>query len=215
MTTQTEALSIVDTMKLALEALEGMQNAIYNIGGEHVIDLNYAVEKADVAEQTITAIKEALNRGAMDSSPNGEAQPAVALEQRSVRTSVDSEHLDPVADFYVTRDMATNIKNLKVDWTICASGSKYPTDKKVVPVFVGYTTPPQHSAIARSSSATPRKPLTDEQTIILKGATCPEIDWKARHFVEMNNGERNEWMLEWFMAFKVAIEAAHGIKENT
>ena len=47
-------------MELALEALEGMQNAIYNIGGEHVIDLNYAVEKADVAEQTITAIKEAL-----------------------------------------------------------------------------------------------------------------------------------------------------------
>ena len=47
-------------LELALEALEGMQNAIYNIGGEHVIDLNYAVEKADVAEQAITAIKEAL-----------------------------------------------------------------------------------------------------------------------------------------------------------
>ena len=31
----------------------------------------------------------------------------------------------------------------------------------------------------------------------------------------MNNGERNKWMLDWFMAFKVAIEAAHGIKENT
>jgi hypothetical protein len=27
----------------------------------------------------------------------------------------------------------------------------------------------------------------------------------------MNNGERNKWMLEWFIAFKVAIEAAHGI----
>jgi hypothetical protein len=62
-----------------------------------------------------------------------------------------------------------------------------------------YTTPPQ------------RKPLTDEQTIILKNTTCPEIDWKARYFVEMNNGERNKWMLEWFIAFKVAIEAAHGI----
>ena len=47
-------------MEQALEALEGMQNAIYNIGGEHVTDLNYAVEKADVAEQTITTIKEAL-----------------------------------------------------------------------------------------------------------------------------------------------------------
>ena len=47
-------------MELALEALEGMQNAIYNIGGEHVIDLNYAVEKADVAEQAITALEKAL-----------------------------------------------------------------------------------------------------------------------------------------------------------
>ena len=49
-----------EALKLALEALEGMQNAIYNITGEHVIDLKYAVEKADAAEQTITAIKEAL-----------------------------------------------------------------------------------------------------------------------------------------------------------
>ena len=47
-------------IELALQALEGMQNAIYNITGEHVIDLNYAVEKADVAEQTITTIKKAL-----------------------------------------------------------------------------------------------------------------------------------------------------------
>ena len=72
-----------------------------------------------------------------------------------------------------------------------------------------YTTPPQRP------SRSDIKPLTDEQTIILKGTTCPEIDWKARHGVEMNNGERNKWMLDWFMAFKVAIEAAHGIKENT
>ena len=49
-----------EALKLALEALEGMQNAIYNITGEHVIDLKYAVEKADAAEQTITTIKEAL-----------------------------------------------------------------------------------------------------------------------------------------------------------
>ena len=58
-----------------------------------------------------------------------------------------------------------------------------------------------------------RKPLTDEQAIIIKGSTCPAIDWNARHGVEMNNGERNEWLLSWFMAFKDAIEAAHGIKE--
>ena len=75
------------------------------------------------SEDAITAIKEAL------------AQP----EQ------------EPVGDFYITKDMAEHIKKLEVDWTICASGSKRPTEKKVVPVFVGNTTPPQ------------RKPLTDEE----------------------------------------------------
>ena len=73
-----------------------------------------------------------------------------------------------------------------------------PRLKKIGPI---YTTPQQ------------RKPLTDEQAIIIKGSTCPAIDWNARHGVEMNNGERNEWLLSWFMAFKDAIEAAHGIKE--
>ena len=47
-------------MELALQALESMQNAIYNISGEHIEVLNYAVKKANVAEQTITTIKEAL-----------------------------------------------------------------------------------------------------------------------------------------------------------
>jgi hypothetical protein len=51
----------IETMRLALEALETMQNAIYNIGGEHVTDLGYAVEKADVAEQAITALRQAIN----------------------------------------------------------------------------------------------------------------------------------------------------------
>ena len=48
------------TLKMAIEALEAMQNAIYNIGGEHVIDLNYAIEKADVAQEAIKALEEAL-----------------------------------------------------------------------------------------------------------------------------------------------------------
>jgi len=49
-----------EALKLALEALEEMQNAIYNIGGEHAIDLNFAIEQADVSEFAITAIKAAL-----------------------------------------------------------------------------------------------------------------------------------------------------------
>ena len=60
---------------------------------------------------------------------------------------------------------------------------------------------------------TKRKPLTEEQTIILKAKTCPEIDFVARHGVELNNGERSEWLLQWFLAFKSAIEAFHNIKE--
>jgi hypothetical protein len=55
-----EANKTQRALSLALEALEEMQNAIYNIGGEHVIDLNYAVEKADVAQDAIKAIEEAL-----------------------------------------------------------------------------------------------------------------------------------------------------------
>ena len=60
---------------------------------------------------------------------------------------------EPVGDFYITKDMAEHIKNLEVDWTICASGSKRPTEKKVVPVFVGNTTPPQRTWVG----------LTDEE----------------------------------------------------
>ena len=55
-----------------------------------------------------------------------------------------------------------------------------------------YTTPPQHSAVARSSSATPLKPLTDAQREeIAKG-------WRGRN---------------WTVGDIIdAIEAAHGIK---
>ena len=58
-----------------------------------------------------------------------------------------------------------------------------------------------------------RKPLTDEELIIIKGKTCPEIDWESRRYVELNNGEHNQWLFDWFTAFARAIEAAHGIKE--
>jgi hypothetical protein len=44
----------------ALEALELLQNAIYNIGGEHVTGLGYANHAADSAEKPITGLKAAL-----------------------------------------------------------------------------------------------------------------------------------------------------------
>ncbi len=55
----------IEAMKQALEALEEMQNAIYNIGGEHVIDLNFAIERADVAEITITSLRQAIQEEAL------------------------------------------------------------------------------------------------------------------------------------------------------
>jgi len=54
--------------------------------------------------------------------------------------------------------------------------------------------------------------FTDDELKIIMETTMPVIDWKARYGVELNNGERNKWMLEWFIAFARAIEAAHGIK---
>jgi hypothetical protein len=44
----------------ALEALELLQNAIYNIGGEHVTGWGYANDAADSAEKPITALRAAL-----------------------------------------------------------------------------------------------------------------------------------------------------------
>jgi len=35
----------------------------------------------------------------------------------------------------------------------------------------------------------------------LKESTRPEIDWEARHYVELNNGEKEKWMDEWFEKF--------------
>ena len=49
--------------------------------------------------------------------------------------------------------------------------------------------------------------LTEEELIVIKGKTCPEIDWSARHGVPLNNGEQNAWLFTWFMAFAKEIEA--------
>jgi hypothetical protein len=39
----------------------------------------------------------------------------------------------------------------------------------------------------------------------IKESTCPEIDWEARHYVELNNGEKKKWMDEWFEKFAELI----------
>mgnify|MGYP000726945059 CR=1 FL=1 len=68
-------------------------------------------------------------------------------------------------------------------------------------------------ALLDNSNAPQHKTITDDELKIIMETTMPVIDWKTRYGVELNNGERNKWMLEWFIAFARAIEAAHGIKE--
>ena len=104
----------------------------------------------------------------------------------AIREALAQQEQEPVGDFYITKDMAEHIKKLEVDWTICASGSKRPTEKKVVPVFVGNTTTPQ------------RKPLTDEEIRDL-------WSWSATAEAERTATTQQH-------AFARAIEAAHGIK---
>ena len=39
----------------------------------------------------------------------------------------------------------------------------------------------------------------------LMNQAMPIIDWKARHGVELNNGERMKWYAEWFENFAELI----------
>ena len=39
----------------------------------------------------------------------------------------------------------------------------------------------------------------------LKESACPKIDWAARYHVELNNGEKEKWMNEWFEKFAELI----------
>jgi hypothetical protein len=45
----------------------------------------------------------------------------------------------------------------------------------------------------------------------IKESTCPEIDWEARHYVELNNGEKEKWMDEWFEKFAELIVRECGV----
>ena len=53
----------------ALEALERLQNAIYNIGGEHVTGLYVANDAADSAEKPMGALRAALAQQAEQQEP--------------------------------------------------------------------------------------------------------------------------------------------------
>ena len=108
-----------------------------------------------------------------------------SMEQEPEQRS--NEHLEPVATVVESQyEDGSHAGNL-LEWLGRNEANDLPVGTKL------YTTPPQHSAIARSSSATPLKPLTDAQREeIAKG-------WRGRN---------------WTVGDIIdAIEAAHGIKE--
>ena len=45
----------------------------------------------------------------------------------------------------------------------------------------------------------------------LKESACPKIDWAARYHVELNNGEKEKWMNEWFEKFAELIVQECGV----
>ena len=57
----------------------------------------------------------------------------------------------------------------------------------------------------------------------LKESACPKIDWAARYHVELNNGEKEKWMNEWFEKFAeliilecaTLVDAAFDIDEHS
>ena len=49
----------------------------------------------------------------------------------------------------------------------------------------------------------------------LMNQAMPSIDWKARHGVDLNNGERNNWYAEWFEKFaKLIVKQCADIAET-
>ena len=51
------------------------------------------------------------------------------------------------------------------------------------------------------------KSKMNERIEKLKESACPKIDWAARYHVELNNGEKEKWMNEWFEKFAELIVA--------
>jgi hypothetical protein len=62
------------------------------------------------------------------------------------------------------------------------------------------------------------KSKMNERIEKLKESACPKIDWAGRYHVELNNGEKEKWMNEWFEKFaelivSECIEQAHGVAD--
>ena len=190
-------------LKMALEALEGMQNAIYNITGEHVIDLNYAVKKADVAEQTITAIKKSLAQPEQDNT---------YIYASSLATAIWQKHYMKESPKFALLDTTEGVLT-QIDNMTCGLVREKPAQQEQEPVAwfrklfspeIGEFFDYKDGAFAREADSkgwtplyiTPpqRKPLPFEQVDLLWHNTCTD-----------------DFILD-IREFAQAIESAHGIK---
>jgi hypothetical protein len=60
-------------------------------------------------------------------------------------------------------------------------------------------------AIHDSATGIHKEKMMNERINELKESARPEIDWAARYHVELNSGEKEKWMNEWFEKFAELI----------
>ena len=79
--------------------------------------------------------------------------------------------------------------------------------KQITCNFCGDTYPDFDAAhVCSKGPYAPRlKTKMNERIRELKESACPKIDWAARYHVELNNGEKEKWMNEWFEKFAELI----------
>ena len=175
-----------EALKLALEALKAMMQEFRGY------DLPYGSKAYVLAKDACLFAEEAL------SSPNGEAQP----EQDIPKIGCVNHDCDKCKEHPEQRNTSEHLKERSSDEPVAMYEDWYNTNSCEYCGIVGghtktcrnYTTPPQpenevRGNLSRDSSATPLKPLTDEQRNWIV-ATCPT----PRHIID-------------------TVEKMHGIKE--
>jgi len=172
-----EALSIVDTMKLALEAFKKIRGDRYSHWevGQEIDAIEEALlqteQEQNAAINTLTCLGYTYHGGERWKPPLGKPPTWLTQpEQRSV-----SEHLEPVA-WAMLHDNGDFIDAINPEEHARIEGGY----KHAL-----YTTPPQHSAIARSSSATPLTwvGLTDEEIVGIR----KELNDRGQEFDSAND----------------------------
>ena len=158
-----------ETMKLALEALEGLEALLLSMGLTHLIVYGDA-------EKAITNLQKALANEALDKMAENAKELGLDYDVKSDHRLMDMPaQQEPVGEVV--------LEGLIGDSQVV----RFHMYKEIPPVGAKlYTAPPQS------------QPLTDEQI---------EREWQFLHDEEGNPPDHHE--------FARAIEAAHGIKENT